>query len=392
MEKSTKQNIEPTPLQAFRLRHKLSYQQLSDVCEKTKDCSKGSIERLLKNESNSTEIEAHIRKVLALKLPKFLLNRGLNASHIDAELSAIFNKGEYQPMIDKRYKLNKSAQQHFGLNRDPFELLPKSRSEVFVGKDLDAVFSTVKDAIVTRQFIVITGEIGSGKTILKMLIEDYAANSPSVSIISPQTFDMSKITASAITREMLEALGENTIPRSPVAQKKRLQEICNRKSNLHITLLFDEAHDMYSKTNKETIPSLKNFYEMLRHGFSQNLGIILIGQPPLKTLLNSMPEMQQRLPIIDMPDFKNSAIEYLAHRLKIAGIDDISTLFDDEALEIIKINSDTPLRLGNVVNKAFQVCKDCAETSVFGSLLTAENSFAQEPEEAKVLSMKKKAG
>ncbi len=367
-------------LQTFRQRHGLSYQQLSDICEGSPNCSKNSIVRLLKGEIDNAAMESEIRQVLADKLPDFLLTRGLNASQIDAELTAIFTSEEYQTMIEDKVSLNKTTQQWFGLADDPFDKLPRNRQEVFVSPGLQAVFDTVIDAIKYRKFIYISGEIGAGKLVLRMMVEDYIANNPAFLVISPETFDMSKLTSSAITRKMLESLGETSIPRSPVAQTDKLKDLFQRNTHRHIALLFDEIHRVHTKLNRETIPALKNYWEMLRHGFSRDLGIILIGQPSFETTLNEMPEMKKRIEVVKMPDFQSSAIDYLKHRFAVVGVSDVSKLFDDEALAIIQHNSTTPLTLGNVANKALQTAKSYADKFVCGSLLTIGDGFAQMPE------------
>ena len=377
-----------TPLQSLIDRYSfLSYRKIETLCAYAPNCSKSMIEKLAKNQIEDADTASSIRKVLAAKLPHFLLSQGLNASTIDAELSAIFKEGEYKKMISARTTLNKNVQRFFGFSNDPFALIPRSSEEIFVSRDLQAIFDRVIEAMKYQHFVAVTGPVGSGKTTLRMMIEDYLQKNPNLRLICPETFDMSKVTASAIMREMLEELGEYRLPRSPVSQAKKLKKVIAEKSATErISLMFDEVH----RLNEFTLPTLKNFWEMLREGFSRYLGIILLGQPQFESELIKMPEIKERLELLKMPDFQSSAIEYLAHRLRLVG-GKIEDLFDDEALDLIARQTATPLALGNVANSALLVAFENEETCVTGEMLMSDAGvkagFGRN--QAKVLSMKK---
>jgi type II secretory pathway predicted ATPase ExeA len=372
MKKSAQKLPTISPLQAFRLRHGLSYQDLSDVCGSSPNCSKSQMSRLLNNQIDDSQMESEIRQILAQNLPAFLFQKGLTSTEIDQQLSEIFTEKEYQKMISARTTLTRQTQQWFGFSDDPFALIPQSRDEIFVSPELKVIFNRVVDAMKYQHFIAITGEIGSGKTTLRMMIEDYLLNHPDLKLIVPETFDMSKVTASAIMREMLEDLGEFKLPRSPVAQAKMLKRvIVEKSSNYRISLLFDEIH----RVNEFTLPTLKNFWEMLRQGFSRYLGIVLLGQPQFEAELNKMPEIKERLEVIQMPKFQASAIDYLRHRIALVG-GDADTLFDPESLEMIARQANTPLALGNVANTALNLTRfDAKEKQVFASFLRSEPGF-----------------
>ena len=114
---------------------------------------------------------------------------------------------------------------------------------------------------------------------------------------------------------------------------------------------------------------------MLRSGFSRYLGIVLLGQPQFEAELNKMPEIKERLEVIQMPKFQDSAIDYLKHRIALVG-GDADTLFDTESLEIIARQANTPLALGNVANTALNLTREHAkEKQVFASFLHSESAF-----------------
>ncbi len=388
MKKSAKLS-EITSLQAFRLRHNFSYQQLSDLCGNVPNCSKSSIERLLKNQIEDKNIEAEIRKVLASNLPNFLLSLGISAVEIDAELSAIFTQGEYQPMINQRTILTPENYKYFGLTGDPFSKSPNSRSEVFFSPALKSVVDSVIDAIKFQGFCYVSGEIGSGKTVVRSCIEDYVAKDSKLRLIFPETFDMAKVNPANISRAILEEFDVKPIPSDSVARAKKVKNILARmyQEGVRVAIAFDECH----RCNDATLSSMKNFLEMNSGGFQKYLGVVLFGQPSFEARLRDyrFREIVERITPIPMPDFNASAQDYLAHRLALVN-GDIDSLFDTDAINLICRQAQTPLALGNIANSALIISRDVFDNKkVIGAAIKTKMYFTET--EPKVLAMRKKA-
>ena len=223
-------------LEAFRQRHDISFSQLEELSGGA--ASSSTFHRLFKGQLEDEKYIKSLRVILAERLPKFLTQRGLIAVDIDRELLTIFDKGEYTPMINARTTLQNPK--FFGLSSDPFALVPKSRDEIFISREMKLIKDKIIDAIKYQHFIAVTGEIGAGKTTLRMLIEDEISRDSNLRLIIPETFDMSKVTASAIMREMLEELGEYRLPRSPVSQAKLLKRVISKSPNRN-AVFFDEC-------------------------------------------------------------------------------------------------------------------------------------------------------
>src|SRR5438128_3797335 len=120
----------PTPLGSLLNRYGLS---LSDVqkmldAEGVRCTSRSTILRIIHG-----TLGPHLRKsvhpALAKCLNKFLANEGLGKAEIDALLLAIFDEGEYQPMIKQRIELTPDVQRFFGFPKDPFTDPPQTRDE-----------------------------------------------------------------------------------------------------------------------------------------------------------------------------------------------------------------------------------------------------------------------
>ncbi len=372
-----------SPLAIFCVRHKISRTKLSALAGgDANDASKSTMQRLLHNEINDAEYVARLRKVLAQNLPAYLFNLGLSAAEIDHELLQIFDKGEYQPMTTQRTVLPKKVYEFFGLTGDPFAKSPESRAEVFFSPALKDIVDQIIDGIKYQGFKSISGDIGSGKTVLRSLVEDTVANSGNLRLIFPETFDMQRVTPANISRAILEEFESSHIPNDAVSRAKKVKNVLAQahKSGIRVAIAFDECHRM----SDATISSLKNFLEMNSGGFQKYLGVILFGQPSFETRLSEpkFREIFERITQIKMPNFQESALSYLAHRLKIVS-GDVAELFDREALELITRQSQTPLQLGNIVNTAFIIsANDFSNKQVIGGAIKTKMFFSSnEPKE-----------
>lgn len=362
-----------TPLAAFLARHKISLQMLSDICEGAPNCSKSQMARLAKNSVEDSEIETAMRKVLAEKLPRFLLLRGILPAQINTELTEIFTEGEYQPMSDERIELTADAQSWFGLKDDPFKISLKSVNDVFAYPELQQIFDRIIQAINEWEFIAVVGPIGSGKTILRQWLEDYLFQHRNLKLIFPETFEMEKVSPASISRAILEDFDYGKIPIDAVSRAKAVQRVLAERIETKIAIGFDECH----KINPRTLSSLKNFLEMNRRGFRKYLGVILFGQPSFLTTLAKSQEIKERLIVLEMPDFKKSSIAYLAHRLALVG-GKMEEIFDADALELIELNAQTPLQLGNIANRAMlESMKSPYESKIVrGGIMRAQMTLA----------------
>lgn len=345
----------PTPIGKLLNRYGISLQKLADclVAERVEFNSRSTLHRMVHGEI-SDEMRERLYPATARCLSKFLINRGLNKSEIDDHLTAIFTEGEYSPMISKRIALTDAEVKFFGLSIDPFKRDPESRDEVFMSPQLREIVDTVMDAIKYRHFVAILGPIGSGKTTLRNLIEDAIAADTDIKVVWPEFFDQGKVTPLEIARTILISCGVRPPGRTVAlgtAVKSKLESMT--RNGKRIALGFDECH----KLNKDSVRSLKNFLEMSSGGFQKYLGIFLLGWPDFEDTLElpDFQEIYERINVINMPDFADYARGYFAHRLALAGIADISSLFDEEAVELICSQAETPLGLGNIANEALRI-------------------------------------
>ena len=375
--------IQPkNPFHAFCLKHELSQKKMADMLRIAGDPASDSTIQKYQSGTLGVSTIRRINAKLANILPAFLSERGLSVAEIDAEILTILTEGEYQPMIVQRFELTPQLQKHFNFrdreNRpvDPFRNTPASKEEVFISNDLRAVVDRLLDAIRYQGFVSVTGEIGSGKTTLRALLEDHVMQHENLRLVWPEFFDMSSITPMQIADAILSEFGSNR-PNSAIKRGNAVKNLLANETRrgTRVAIAFDECH----RLNDKAVSSLKNFLEMSSGGFQKYLGVLLFGQPQFDSRLAEpqFREIFERIVPIRMPEFKASAREYLTHRITLAA-GDVNKLFDQEAIDLICDNSPTPLALGNITNKALSIsANDFKETRVIGAAIKTKMFFAE---------------
>jgi type II secretory pathway predicted ATPase ExeA len=264
-------------------------------------------------------------------------------------------------MISQRIELSPDECRWFGFKDregrpvDPFTNPPQSKEEVFISPGLQHVIDRVVDAVRYQSFVSVTGDIGSGKSTLRALIEDHVAENENLHIIWPEFFDMKMVSPMQIAQQILDSFGAHC-PGSAVRRGKAVRELLARlySDGDRVAIAFDEIH----RANDAALSSLKNFLEMSSGGFQRYLGVILLGQPQFEARLrdHKFRELVERIVPLRMPDFSDAAADYLAHRLKLVGVK-TADIFDADAIEMITRQSTTPLQLGNIANEALRISK-----------------------------------
>lgn len=180
-------------------------------------------------------------------------------------------------------------------------------------------------------FVVITGEIGSGKTtLIQKLLSELDENVLVAKIFQTQLDEVEFLQA------ILVEFGLNPFN----AKKVELIDMLNTflLDNFHqlkqLVLIVDDAHNLSMKVLEEIrmLSGLETRKEKVLH-------VILVGQPSLSDLLDSqeLEQLAQRIRLryhiksLSEPDTR----DYIQHRLTIAGAEDPSKIFTPDTIPII---------------------------------------------------------
>lgn len=219
--------------------------------------------------------------------------------------------------------------QHWQLDAKPFEATWDTRFYYRSPQHQEALDRLLYLASEkTMNLGMLTGEIGCGKTITRAVLAQ---------TLDPCEFIVvscinSGFSFDELLQYMLWQLDPEAkdLPPGRFARCEHLKALCESAADRgrHVIMLLDEAQDMPEETLRH-LSWLTNF-----NGDGRPLlTLLLIGQPPLRRLVNSNQAIQQRIGLRFhlTPLDEAGTAGYVAHRLKAAGHAS-GEVFDAEAL------------------------------------------------------------
>ena len=237
-------------------------------------------------------------------------------------------------------------QTHFGLSQAPFNITPDP-SFLYLSPSHREGLAQLSYGIRARKgFVVLTGEVGTGKTtLIHALLNDLNGNAQTALIFS------TIVSPVELLRSVCEEFGL-------IEPKRPLQDIHDYLVSLNeflldsyrkgenCTLIIDESQNLSAEV-LESIRLLSNF----ETSKDKLLQILLVGQPELAIRLNS-PELRQLKQRVMLRHHLRAlslqeSCEYVQNRLKVAGGN--QEIFTPNALESIYTYSGGIPRIVNVL-------------------------------------------
>ena len=264
---------------------------------------------------------------------------------------------------------------YFGLTEAPFSIAPDPRFLYMSDQHREALAHLLYGVNSNGGFVLLTGEVGTGKTtVSRCLLEQMPEDTEVAFILNPKYSVMGLLAA------ICDDLGIDYSPSSEMkdyvdALNEHLLE--NHRSNRQTVLIIDEAQNL-SPDVLETIRLLTNLETNTR----KLLQVILIGQPELLAMLErpELRQLNQRITArYHLRTLRQEELAgYIAHRLSIAGVE--CRLFPEETIKhlyrltngvprLVNIVCDRAL-LGTYVERETRVCNRTirkAASEVFGA-------------------------
>lgn len=221
---------------------------------------------------------------------------------------------------------------YWALNEMPFENVPNPKVYFPSPKHEEALSRLMYGIQQNKGALMVTGEIGCGKTLLsRTLLKKLTPEQFEVILIpgpSSQGIELLQEILSHMTKEPIAKTGWELRQ----AFKQRLMaNLQNRKNTI---IILDEAQVINDQATFEELRLLLNF--QMDHRFL--LTLILLGQPELKEKVSLIEPLNQRIEIRYhlKPLNPDETARYIAFRLKAAGFKDpVEELFTPDALSLI---------------------------------------------------------
>jgi general secretion pathway protein A len=205
--------------------------------------------------------------------------------------------------------------EYFGLSAHPFRLTPDS-GFLFMSEPHTRAKSYMDYTVWNREgFVVITGEIGCGKTtLIQKLLSELDENVVVAKIFQTQLDEVEFLQA------VLVEFGLNPFEKKKVELLDMLNTflIDQFLQNKQIVLIVDDAHNLGLKVLEEIrmLAALETRREKILH-------VMLVGQPQLHEMLEH-PDSEQLMQRVKLRYYIRALSEqeigpYIAHRLSIAG-------------------------------------------------------------------------
>ena len=234
--------------------------------------------------------------------------------------------------------------EYYGFARAPFDMSPDP-SFLYLGEAHREGLATLVYAVNSgKGFVMLTGEVGTGKTtLLHALLQQLDSTTNSAFIFNPRLDPM------GFFRVLFEELDIGPPCETKAEYLLALNHYLIRKlaANERVLLIVDEAQNLSTEMLEE-IRLLSN----LETPTSKLIQIMLVGQPELKDLVDQ-PELRQLRQRIALrhhlrPFNEGEVVEYVKERLAKAGYTGRGIFKKKTLRELYRITGGTPRLINNI--------------------------------------------
>lgn len=259
----------------------------------------------------------------------------------------------------------------FGLDDIPFTLTPDPRFIVFTPSYNEVLASLYYGLENAKGLIVLTGEVGTGKTTaLRWILRRLDSSVLAAYVFNP------RLSVEEFYHHVTQMLGiKNWTNKSELLNTmgKVLEE--RHRRGLRTVIIIDEAHEL-SDYVLEEIRLLLNF----ESDNAKHLQIVLTGQQELREKLNqaNLRQLKQRVALrCNMHSFPNvdEVERYITERLLIAGSEQPKIFSADAVDYIFRCSEGIPRNINNLCDNAMLTAYAAGERTIGRSVIeeVAEN-------------------
>ena len=256
-------------------------------------------------------------------------------------------------------------EQHFGLEKRPFDQTPDSEF-LYLSEQHGFALASMKFALARRDaFVIVTGDVGSGKTtILNRLLSEIDDDMAISRVNHTQLSDVE------LLQIILAEFGIRAFDKGKPELLFLLRDFVHEQyeAGRKVVLVVDEAQNL-----KRNVLEELRLLSTIETEKEKQVTILLVGQPQLNKLVDhpSLEQLRQRcrlrLNLDPLPEEDTEA--YLRHRLEIAG-GHFETVFDPAVVPAIYRHSfGVPRLINTLCDTALTACVVKDEPRITSSIL-----------------------
>lgn len=235
-------------------------------------------------------------------------------------------------------------EEFYGLKRRPFTKTPDPKF-LFMSRAHEEALARLQYAVEEKELVVLTGDVGCGKTTLtRALIDSLGEKYRIILIINPR-LTPAQFLRTVAKRFDITASGGFSSHKDDLLDAIYSKVYEDYQAGITPVIIIDEAQLIPNKDTFEEIRLLTNF----QLDDANLLSLILVGQPDLRRRLNHKAYMplKQRIGLFYHlgPISEDEIIGYVEHRLRVGGCEE--QLFTGEALKALHAYSGGVPRLIN---------------------------------------------
>ena len=255
----------------------------------------------------------------------------------------------------------------YGFSENPFEVTPDP-SFLYLSRSHQEIYDFLNYGIVERRgFIVVMGEVGTGKTTLLTAILDKLDDNHKIAYIFNTDVSFEEMLGMALVDlEILKP--EETVDKVDAIHLLNDFAIQQLANGGNVVFIIDEAQNL-NQRSLENLRMLSNL-ETPKHKLIQ---IVLCGQPELDNLLqkSDLRQFSQRISIKRylQPLSEKETYEYIRHRLVKSNCKNPS-LFNPSARQLIwRYSQGIPRMINNICDNALLVGYGLKKNKISSSIV-----------------------
>jgi general secretion pathway protein A len=234
--------------------------------------------------------------------------------------------------------------QYYGFSENPFNITPDPRFLYLTPGHREALASLVYGVQERKGFVVLTGEVGTGKTTLLYRLLDNLDQKVRTAFIFNTNTTFRELLRNIMLELRLPVTDDDTFLLVDRLNRYLIERAVRGEI---VALIIDEAQNLSDEV-LENIRLLSN----LETRTAKLLQIVLCGQPELEAKLNAtgLRQLRQRIAILRRiePLGDTEFPDYVKHRLKIVG-GNAAKLFTPGAMSLVWRHSRGIPRIVNVM-------------------------------------------